>query len=288
MSIVRKEYLNMIGGKFPDDTITEDFDLSLRFLEMGIVTRYVNERHGIGLCADDTDSFFRQRKRWATGNLDVWYHHFKRGKYFNIGKYLVAFDWYYLVQVPSKLFLMFVPLIFLMFGLVPLYVDTWYELVAFHLPFVISNIVALNLNSRNKYIPIITDAVSQTCCIAIIPSLARYITGFEGKTFHVTAKGSVKRKNNSLTVIYRRFVELLIILYLVFLPYRIYVDDLQTGGLWYVIGFWGVLSILTLYVMRKLLKEDNDKHITEKIECGKRQTHRLRKSKLASILKVFG
>lgn len=287
MSIVRKEYLENIGGKFPDDTITEDFDLSLRFLEIGIVTRYINERHGIGLCADDTDSFFRQRQRWATGNLDVWLHHFKRGKYFSIGKYLLAFDWYYLVQIPSKIFLMFVPLIFLIFGLVPLYVDSWYELVLFHLPFVILNVVALNINSRNKYVPIITDAVSQTCCVAIAPSLTRHIIGFKDSKFHVTAKGKVKRKANTLTVIYRRFVELLILLYVVFLPYRILIDGLYNNNIWYIVGFWGTLSILTLYVMRKLLKDDDDKHISEKIGCGKRQSHRLRKSKLASISKVF-
>lgn len=57
------------GGGFPTDSVTEDFELSVRLHERGWETRYVAEVLATGLGPEDMASYVSQQQRWARGCL---------------------------------------------------------------------------------------------------------------------------------------------------------------------------------------------------------------------------
>jgi cellulose synthase (UDP-forming) len=66
--VFRREALEQAGG-FPEDSVTEDFELSVRLHELGWRTRYVPEVVACGLGPEDMASYVSQQQRWARGCL---------------------------------------------------------------------------------------------------------------------------------------------------------------------------------------------------------------------------
>jgi cellulose synthase (UDP-forming) len=64
--VLRREALEEVGG-FPQDSVTEDFELSLRFEEAGYHGAYVPEVLASGLGPEDLASYLGQQLRWARG-----------------------------------------------------------------------------------------------------------------------------------------------------------------------------------------------------------------------------
>jgi cellulose synthase (UDP-forming) len=73
--VFRRTALEHAGG-FPEDSVTEDFQLSLTLQELGWRTAYVAEVLAQGLGPEDMASYATQQQRWARGCLsaipDVW------------------------------------------------------------------------------------------------------------------------------------------------------------------------------------------------------------------------
>jgi cellulose synthase (UDP-forming) len=68
--VFRREALEQIGG-FPQDSVTEDFELSIRLHEQGWRSRYVAEVLARGLGPEDMASYVSQQQRWARGCLSA-------------------------------------------------------------------------------------------------------------------------------------------------------------------------------------------------------------------------
>jgi cellulose synthase (UDP-forming) len=66
--LFRRTALESAGG-FPTDSVTEDFELSLRLHERGWTSRYVPEVLATGLGPEDMSSYVSQQQRWARGCL---------------------------------------------------------------------------------------------------------------------------------------------------------------------------------------------------------------------------
>ena len=66
--VFRREALDAVGG-FSLDSLTEDFELSVRMHEQGWTTRYVPEVVASGLGPEDMSSYVSQQLRWARGCL---------------------------------------------------------------------------------------------------------------------------------------------------------------------------------------------------------------------------
>lgn len=66
--VFRREALTDVGG-FPEDSITEDFLLSVRLHERGWTGRYIPEILASGLAPEDYPSYASQQRRWARGCL---------------------------------------------------------------------------------------------------------------------------------------------------------------------------------------------------------------------------
>lgn len=193
-SIVRREALKLIGDEFPYETITEDFDLSLRLLEHGIVTRYLNETHAVGLSAESMKAFVIQRQRWAKGNLQAWFMFFKRGfkTHFRMPwpKSLIIFDWRYFVVIPARLILLFAPALYLYFGLTPVRVEYFQELLIVQLAFLLSQHVHLLFTTQSRQPLLVAEATSILVAFSLVPTLFKtYVAPFKKNVFQVTPKG---------------------------------------------------------------------------------------------------
>jgi cellulose synthase (UDP-forming) len=66
--VFRREALLDAGG-FPADSVTEDFELSIRLHERGWGSRYVPEVLAAGLGPEDMASYVSQQQRWSRGCL---------------------------------------------------------------------------------------------------------------------------------------------------------------------------------------------------------------------------
>jgi len=66
--LFRRAALDAVGG-FPADSVTEDFELSIRLHERGWRSRYVPEVLAAGLGPEDMASYVSQQQRWSRGCL---------------------------------------------------------------------------------------------------------------------------------------------------------------------------------------------------------------------------
>jgi len=66
--VLRRSALEAVGG-FPEDSVTEDFELSIRLHESGWKSAYVAEVLCAGLGPEDMASYGSQQLRWARGCL---------------------------------------------------------------------------------------------------------------------------------------------------------------------------------------------------------------------------
>jgi cellulose synthase (UDP-forming) len=66
--VFRRAALEEVGG-FPQDSVTEDFELSVRLHEAGWTSVYVPEVLACGLGPEDMASYVSQQQRWARGCL---------------------------------------------------------------------------------------------------------------------------------------------------------------------------------------------------------------------------
>jgi cellulose synthase (UDP-forming) len=66
--VFRRDALLDVGG-FPADSVTEDFELSIRLHERGWRSRYVPEVLAAGLGPEDMASYVSQQQRWSRGCL---------------------------------------------------------------------------------------------------------------------------------------------------------------------------------------------------------------------------
>ena len=66
--VFRREALEQVGG-FPEESLTEDFELSIRLHERGWRSVYLSEVVASGLGPEDMASYVSQQQRWARGCL---------------------------------------------------------------------------------------------------------------------------------------------------------------------------------------------------------------------------
>jgi cellulose synthase (UDP-forming) len=66
--LLRRSALDAVGG-FSADSLTEDFELSIRLHEQGWTTKYLPDALASGLAPEDAGSYVSQQLRWARGCL---------------------------------------------------------------------------------------------------------------------------------------------------------------------------------------------------------------------------
>jgi cellulose synthase/poly-beta-1,6-N-acetylglucosamine synthase-like glycosyltransferase len=119
--IIRRTCLEEAGG-FDSRTITEDMHTSLRIHSKGWQSVYHEEHLATGLSPADLGAYWKQRMRWAVGNLSVMWHDnplVKKGLTLRQRISYFASVWAWTVG-PQKVMFYLTPLIMLLTGLFPI------------------------------------------------------------------------------------------------------------------------------------------------------------------------
>ena len=196
-SIIRMQPLMRIGG-FPTDSVTEDYLLSLRLKEKGLVTAYLNEPLTYGLAPEGLKEYITQRSRWCLGFMQI-----ARGRSgpLSLGSPLAFIDRLSLTEVflnwtavpLSRAIGLIIPPVSLAFNLHP-FNASLYDLATRFLPYWLWSGLAMHWLSGGRVAPILFD-VSQ---IIVMPQILKAaVFGLarpQGQKFQVTAKGGDRNR----------------------------------------------------------------------------------------------
>lgn len=255
-SLVRRDALRAIGDKFPVDTVTEDYDLSLRFLELGLITRYLNEVHAVGLAAENMEGFLIQRKRWGAGNVRAGFLALKRVRGRAIAKVFLIFDWRSLISLPARSLMFLVPILYFWLDFVPLRVSSIMEVVAFHGCFLALTYYAeRQLDETGNDGIVSSQATSTLVAIGFSFSLVAHALKFKKLSFEVTPKGGLayRRKVNGLVILLNLLITGTVSggFYMCFIG--VTTGTLDTNPI--VSLFWGIWNVVVLCRAREFSLE---------------------------------
>ncbi|RUP51699.1 nucleotide-diphospho-sugar transferase [Jimgerdemannia flammicorona] len=125
--LMRRAAIDSIGG-FPTGCVTEDYLMSMKLHGKGWTSLYLNKVLARGLAPENIKDLFRQRSRWAKGNLQIWFNHnpiiepgltpIQRLLYMSVG---VGY-----LNSALLVFWMVIPIFHLITGILPIFLqDTW-------------------------------------------------------------------------------------------------------------------------------------------------------------------
>lgn len=202
-SIMRRQALDAAGG-IPTESITEDLLTTLVMLRHGYRTVYLNERLSMGLAAESIEGFFVQRERWCRGAIQSLFLRWgPLGPGLTPMQRLLFFPTSWLTQYFVRLFLLLIPLVYLLLGLMPLQFTETGDLVRFQLPLIVGLFLATRWLVGSHYVPLVSVPASIFASFRLAPTvLASLIKPF-GKPFRVTPKGSMSvggRKVDQVTL----------------------------------------------------------------------------------------
>ncbi len=190
-SIMRRQALDAAGG-IPTESITEDLLTTLVMLRHGYRTVYLNERLSMGLAAESIEGFFVQRERWCRGAIQSLFLRWgPLGPGLTPMQRLLFFPTSWLTQYFVRLFLLLIPLAYLLLGWMPLQFTNTGDLIRFQLPLLAGLFLATRWLVGSHYIPLVSVPASIFASFRLAPTvLASLIQPF-GKPFRVTPKGSM-------------------------------------------------------------------------------------------------
>jgi len=189
--LLRRKALDVVGG-IPTESITEDLLTTLVMLRHGYRTVYLNERLSMGLAAESIEGFFVQRERWCRGAIQsLFLRYGPLGPGLTPMQRLLFFPTSWLTQYFVRLFLLLIPLVYLLLGWMPLQFTTTADLVRFQLPLIAALLLTTRWLVGSHYIPLVSVPASIFASFRLAPTVvASFIQPF-GKPFRVTPKGAL-------------------------------------------------------------------------------------------------
>jgi len=188
-ALVRVSALREVGG-VATETLTEDIHTTIRLQRAGWKTMYHNDVVALGLAASDAQSYMLQRRRWASGAMQV----LRRerpllGRGLTFGQRLAyaatLFAWF---DSWRTLAYHLIPVFILATGAMPVAVPMSVfgpvALALFAMQF-----VALRLLARGYYPPILSLIFETLRLPAVLPATLLIFAPTRGGTFRVTPKG---------------------------------------------------------------------------------------------------
>lgn len=190
-SITRRSALEAVGGELSCESITEDILLSLSMLRKGFVTRYLNEPLAYGLAPESVSAFFVQRQRWARGGIQLL--HLDAGPLRPGLKFvhqLMFLPTHWLSQSLMLVTSIVAPLLFLLFGLVPLTHVTVEAALFYLFPMVVASIGGLVAFAPGRYFPVAAQVLGMFQSFKLLPAVVGTLLRPHGHRFKVTPKGA--------------------------------------------------------------------------------------------------
>ena len=190
-SIARRKAIDEIGG-FPTESITEDLLTTLSMLNKGYKTRYLNERLSMGLAAENLTGYFVQRERWCQGGIQTLYLHNGplRGPGLSLFQRIMFLPLSWLVQYLVRFTILIIPIIYLWFGLLPLYFTNAADYISHQVPLLTAYFLLMLWITPTRYLPVVSSAVGAFSTFRMLPTVISSVVRPFGKPFRVTPKGS--------------------------------------------------------------------------------------------------
>jgi cellulose synthase (UDP-forming) len=191
-SVIRFDALMSIGG-FPTDSVTEDYLVTLRLKEKGFSTLFLNEPLTFGLAPEGLKEYITQRGRWCLGFMQIVRGRsgpFSRSSTLGLGDramlVLSLTNWSAVYLI--KIFGLFVPTSFLLFGILAVQADIQDMLLRF-LPYFVWNSVLLSWLGAGRWMVIMSEVTQLIAAPAVLKACAVGLLRPKGQKFKVTAKG---------------------------------------------------------------------------------------------------
>lgn len=196
-SIVRHAPLAAIGG-VPVDSVTEDYLLTLRMKEAGYRTVYLNEPLTLGLAPEGLKEYITQRSRWCLGFVQIFRGRsgpFSRSSKLPVADriFLAESFTYWAANYSYRLFGMFIPILYLLFGIKTVYADMQ-DLLLYFLPYFVWHFIVIGWLAQGRVLVIMTDVCQLIAAPAILKSVAIGLLRPWNQKFKVTAKGGDRSK----------------------------------------------------------------------------------------------
>lgn len=196
-SLISIDALKITGG-FPTDSVTEDYLLTISFRNFGLKTVYLNEQLSLGLAPEGIKEYVTQRSRWCLGLMQIMKSRFSP---FNPDSKLTLKDRLSLLESFGywsgtylfRVACLFVPIIYLLFGIKTFDVGAAEALQHF-LPFYIINVVIIAWLSKRTVLPIMNDLGQFLAIKEILQGVYIGLFGDRNQKFKVTAKGGDRSK----------------------------------------------------------------------------------------------
>lgn len=193
--ITPRHLLEEMGG-IPTDTITEDMMTSYTLQTQGFDVIYLNEALTFGEAPNRSTDHLKQRTRWCRGSLQALFikNNPLLSKKLNFAQryfYAIAFG-YWFTMIP-RLILVFLPLLFFFFGILPMKASVE-TLMSFFIPFNIASLAFIAWFNRGRRSPFWSEIYEFIPAFVLIPNIFAALVNPFGLGFQVTTKGVTSDK----------------------------------------------------------------------------------------------
>lgn len=268
--LIRRKHLNAVGN-FPENTITEDSLLGLKFHSEGFRVVYYNRPIAIGLAASSFEEYIKQRCRWAKGNVQI-VKTVANWKYYAKLKPIQLFFYlsgvlYFFTPIARLVFLI-MPVMFLFFDVAPVLV-LFYQIIAFQicyfgLKFIF--VYASKLKVKNIIFADVYDLVTSIFTIGSILHALLIPEKLSKFKFQVTKKELNKEKTN-----YRYKMPMVTIFMILVLAemqgfYDILYSDPYSTLAIVANLFWNTINIIVMFYGIKVVSEKPERRVYQRIK----------------------
>ena len=147
--VFRREALEGVEG-FSPDSLTEDFELSIRLHEQGWKTKYIPEVLASGLGPEDMGSYVSQQLRWARGCLAAFPKIIGARLPFRLRVQYLLSAMYWLTGWTLLVYMLF-PGIRIIAGVQPVHVVSPNEFLVYWGPYFATSMITVALAGRGRY-----------------------------------------------------------------------------------------------------------------------------------------
>jgi len=184
--------------KFPTDSVTEDYLVTLRLTEIGYRTIYLNEPLSLGLAPEGLKEYVSQRSRWALGFMQICRgpsgpfsltsHASLRARIMLLETFL-----FWSATHAFRILGIIVPSAYLLFNIQAVYAYVP-DAIAYLFPYLAANIAVMTWLTKGRVLPIMGDLSQLIVATDIAKSVLVGLFKPKGHKFKVTAKGGDRAK----------------------------------------------------------------------------------------------
>lgn len=247
--VIRRAAIEEVG-RFPGETLSEDWATSIKLQSVGYKTYYLNELLSAGAAAEFTSEFIAQRLRWARGTLQSFFastNPLTVPGLTPMQRVIHFCGTLHYIPFVSRLFCLLLPLFFFFFGIVPL--DTSAEmLLVFFLPYWVCQAFSLSWLTGGHRSAFWSEVYETMLCFPMsLTVFSTFLRPF-GKPFKVSKKGATNER-----LVFNRFVGVpLLVLLALYIPAVVYavinVDWYPDRGIFALAIGWSAYSMLLIWL----------------------------------------